>query len=125
MSAHTPGPWLWTVNPKNKEVELSHGAYGDSVLRFARWGMGGATPLFRCDGLMKRAVDLSRPQVGREHHSEWWRIIEHPDATLIAAAPEMLEALLVARDQIREFLPTALGEALTTIEAVIAKARGQ
>lgn len=47
------------------------------------------------------------------------------NARLIAAAPEMLDALLVARDQIREFLPTALGEALTTIEAAIAKARGR
>ena len=44
------------------------------------------------------------------------------DARLIAAAPEMLDALLEARDVIREFLPTVLGDALTKIEAAIAKA---
>jgi hypothetical protein len=125
VSAHTPGPWFWSVNPKNYEVELSRGAYGNSVLRFARWGMMGATPLFRCDGHMVKAVDLSIVQPGREHHAEWWRLIDHPDARLIAAAPEMLEALYEARDQIREFLPTVLSTALTNIEAAIAKAEGR
>ena len=47
------------------------------------------------------------------------------NAALVAAAPELLEALYVARDQIREFLPNVLGEALTTIEAAIAKAEGR
>lgn len=47
------------------------------------------------------------------------------NANLVAAAPDLLAALYVARDQIREFLPTALGEALTTIEAAIARAEGK
>jgi hypothetical protein len=51
--------------------------------------------------------------------------LQMANARLAAAAPEMLEALYAARDQIREFLPTALGEALTTIEAAIAKATGE
>lgn len=49
--------------------------------------------MFRKNGIMRRAVDLSVPQPGREHHADWWRIIEHPDASLIAAAPELLAAL--------------------------------
>lgn len=86
---HTAGPWLWTVSPKNFAVELSRGGVGEIVMGFDRWGMGGATPRFRVDGLMKRAVDLSVPQPGREHHATWWRLIDHPDARLIAAAPTL------------------------------------
>lgn len=93
MSAQTPGPWRWVVNPKNKEVDLSRGQYGESVLRFARWGMNGATPLFRDNGVLKRAEEVSRPEPGREHHAEWWRIVDHPDANLIASAPDLLGAL--------------------------------
>lgn len=86
------------MNPKSNTVELSRGKYGDIVLDFKRWGMGGATPRFRVDGLMRTAVEVSAPQPGREHHAEWWRIINHPDASLIAAAPDLLDALKAVLD---------------------------
>lgn len=44
---------------------------------------------------------------------------------LIAAAPELLEALLRMRDEVREFLPHVCGEALMQAEAAIRKARGE
>lgn len=125
MSGHTPGPWRWVVNPKHHSVELSRGSYGDIVMSFERWGMGGATPMFNVNGVLERAVDISEPEDGRMHHADWWRVINHPDANLIAAAPELLEALLRMRDEVREFLPNVCGEALTQAEAVIRKARGE
>ena len=50
--------------------------------------------------------------------------VSYADARLIAAAPDLLEALLRMRDEVREFLPNVCGEALTQAEAAIAKARG-
>lgn len=92
MSAHTPGPWRFVVHPKSFTVDLSRGSHGDTVMSFRRWGMAGAQPFFRRDGLLVSAHDLSLPEVGREHHADWWRRIEHPDALLIEAAPALLEA---------------------------------
>lgn len=124
MSAFTPGPWCWTVNPKHHGVELSRGQYGDSVMRFARWGMGGATPLFRRDGLMVRAVDLSVVEPGREHHADWWRLIDHPDARLIAAAPSLLEALRGLVTRLDEVYPGSDGPLMQAARDIIAKAEG-
>jgi hypothetical protein len=42
---------------------------------------------------MVRADELAKDIPGEEHHSEWNQDIEHPDAKLIAAAPDLLEAL--------------------------------
>jgi len=91
--SHTHGPWKWVVNPKNHSVELSQGSYGDLVMGFTRWGMDRAEPVFRVRGVMQRASELSEVEPGREHHASWWRVLRHPDADLIAAAPELLAAL--------------------------------
>ncbi len=37
--------------------------------------------------------DWIAPEAGREHHKDWHQLLTHPDARLIAAAPELLEAL--------------------------------
>lgn len=85
-------PWKWVVNPKHHSVELSEGGYGASVLRFRRWGMGGATPLFAVNGMMLEAHKLAVPEPGREHHADWWRVIDHPVARQIEALPLLVHA---------------------------------
>lgn len=103
---HTPGPWRWEVNRKSKTVELcggnprrGFGRYDKTVLSFKRWGMSGATPVFWFwqDGETwsekpKGAGELAIPAPGRKHHADWFALIDHPDARLIAAAPDYDEA---------------------------------
>ena len=103
MTVHTPGPWRWEYNAAHKSVHLVGGRpqYDLTVMDFSRWGMGGAVPRFRdtaVDGmdLMDRLCDKPdwiAPATGREHHKHWFQLVTHPDARLMAAAPEMADAL--------------------------------
>jgi len=46
--------------------------------------------------LMDRLCDKPEwiaPEPGREHHKSWHQLVTHPDARLMAAAPELLDAL--------------------------------
>jgi hypothetical protein len=107
MSAHTPGPWRWKFNAEHKTVDLVGGRHL-TVMDFARWGMGKAVPRFRDTevggmNLMDRLCDKPEwiaPEPGREHHKRWHQLVTHPDARLIEAAPDMLAALIVARELI-------------------------
>jgi hypothetical protein len=96
----TPGPWRWELNLASKHLNLCGGEspYDLTVMDFTRWGMGGALPRFNVDHgngmqLMERAETLAQVVKGREHHARWFQDINHPDAKLIAAAPELLAAL--------------------------------
>lgn len=99
-AAFTPGPWRWEVNLKSRSVSLNGGVprFDLQVMDFVRWGMGSAAPrlLKRWDrsGLMvmEHVSRFAVPVAGREHHSEWFRTLDHPDAHLIAASPELYEA---------------------------------
>jgi hypothetical protein len=64
---------------------------------FVRWGMSGAAPRFidkrSTITRLTRADDFGAIMDGREHHAGWFKLINHPDARLIAAAPDMAAAL--------------------------------
>lgn len=95
---HTKGPWRWELNQKSKYLTLcGHGECGPfdfTVMDFERWGMGGAVPRFRDEnGLMVKAHLLGEIVPERAHHSSWFQRLNHPDANLIASAPDLLEAL--------------------------------
>jgi hypothetical protein len=101
---HTPGPWRWEINRKHKSINLCGGlpagTFDKTVLGFECYGMGGAAPVFHnwtaggWGGAPKRCYELAVEQVGREHHAGWFALIDHPNAHLIAAAPELLDSLL-------------------------------
>lgn len=96
--SHTPGPWRWVLSETYKRVTLEGGVprFDLTVVDFVRYGMSHAAPRFREDvdrmNIMHRAEVWGAKVAGREHHADWFKTINHPDARLIAAAPDLLEA---------------------------------
>lgn len=129
---HTPGPWRWEVNEKHKTMQLVGGVqkYDLTIMGFERWGMHGAVATMRdpyVDGMniMHRCTNWARSVPGRAHHADWFKTIEHPDARLMAAAPDLLEALEGLLRQVDAYdLPLSDPERIAA-RAAIAKATGQ
>jgi hypothetical protein len=103
MSARpwTAGPWRWECCPKRKSMQLCGGkpTYDLTVMDFVRVGMNGAgarvidtseTPL----KILVSALQFAQTQEGRAHHADWFKVLRHPDLDLIAAAPDLAEALI-------------------------------
>lgn len=134
---HTPGPWRWEINEKHKSVQLVGGVpkYDLTVMGFERWGMHDAAATLRepdVDGMniMHRCTAWAKPVPGREHHADWFKTIDHPDARLIAAAPDLLQALehireYWNRDRNDQAMSDALWRIIDTADEAIAKATGE
>lgn len=143
---YTPGPWAWFGNAGSNSVYLATVHSGRRfVMDFTRWGFRGAQPRFQHErGIMTDAKDLLQFEVGDQSivgievakkDTSVYRLdvrgIDNADARLIAAAPEMLEALqgfvakidpavLVEND----LSMSALADELRAALSVIAKATG-
>ncbi len=129
VGRHTPGPWRWEINKQSKVLHLVGGCprYDLTIMDFDRWGMGRAVATLRDtseDGMniMHRLPD--RPDwiaafPGREHHASWCADVTHPDMRLMAAAPDLLNALTVLADAAE-----AKGLTCDAARAAIAKALG-
>lgn len=87
---HTPGPWRWRVvnNSQVANHVLLESEDGIYVMSFKRKGMNEATPCFYVDGLQRSIFDLE-PIIKKSTHDIG---VRHPDAMLIAAAPDLLAA---------------------------------
>jgi hypothetical protein len=127
--SHTPGPWRWEVNMASRIIELCGGrpTYDMTVMDFARWGMSSARPRFTVDGLLHDAEEFKRVAPDREHHASWFQLLDHPDANLIAAAPELLAACKAALLQmcLTNSPCNAFTDAVDALDAAIAKAEAR
>ena len=143
----TPGPWAWFgCAGGSPEIYLATNHSGRRyVMSFRRWGLNGAQPCFQPEGRgMKKASDLLQFEVGNrsivgieaaKKDTSVYRFqirgIAAPDAHLIAAAPELYEALEMAAKDLHtsaHFLPDtglALLETVKRARAALAKARGE
>ncbi len=99
---HTPGPWRWEINLKARRIQLcggdpksGFGAYDHTVMDFVRWGMNSAQPRFLDPGssLLVEANHFAEMVKGREHHANWFQTISQANANMIAAAPDLFDAL--------------------------------
>lgn len=151
---HTPGPWAWFGNAGSNSVYLATTHSGRRfVMDFVRWGFRGAQPRFQTErGVMIDAKDILQFEVGdaeivgidaARKDSSVYRLdvrgIKSADARLIAAAPEMMEALRKLANEVgglRAFeseLRAELGNTnwavlmlrLSEADAAIAKAEGR
>ena len=129
---HTKGPLRWEFNRECMVLHLVGGRpqYDLTIMDFARWGMSRAVATLRdpaVDGMniMQRLCDRPdwiAPFPGRAHHVGWCADVTHPDMRLMAAAPDLLEALQNLSGALDA---VAYGAALAQARAAIAKATGE
>lgn len=138
----TKGPWGWFGTAGGcPEIYLATKHSGRRyVMGFNRWGLNGAQPSFQPNGCgMVKAKDLLQFEVGdqsivgldaAQKDTSVYRFqirgIAAPDAHLIAAAPELYEALYEALSKGGWGLNDILdGETVAKMRAALAKARGE
>lgn len=125
---HTPGPWQWVLRDSGPYLVHPHLGFL-TVMDFVRRGMqGGTFRLATWDGPDRGNMGgIMRPA----HEID---LTSHPDARLIAAAPDLLAALLdlayaadTAAALLKETCPAEAESVELRIEAAkaaIAKAKG-
>ena len=128
---HTPGPWRWEINESHKSLHLVGGRpqYDLTIIQPIRWGMGNATLFVRDtahDGMnlmhkLHERRDWIAPFPGRNHHAHWCAGVTHPDMRLIEAAPDLLEALQMAKHIVAN---EGTDEQMEQVFAAIEKATG-
>jgi hypothetical protein len=90
VKKHTPGPWVWTMRLGSKETNLIHPHRGWLVVMdFVRLGMTSAQPRF---AVWKDDEERQRHMGGIMTKASELELHKHPDALLIAAAPDLLAA---------------------------------
>lgn len=137
---HTPGPWGWYGSTyQGCSIHLATLHSGRRfIMGFKRRGTQGAEPTFQVNNRMVPASELVLFDVdrtvkgataGKAAHSVYrydFSEIDHPDARLIAASPDLLEAAQKALNYIANTegeLGITLG-AGDALRAAIAKATG-
>lgn len=118
-AAATRGPWHWSGNTDTHQIRLSSwipGAGRCTVMDFTRWGMQSARPRFVDPDLMMlnadtRVVYEVAPAATERSDRRVYRAdiidIRHPDAQLIAHAPQDIDDLLAEVDRLTAALAAA------------------
>lgn len=107
FDGHTTGPWRWFGHKTVYDLYLATVDRGRLfVMQFRRWGTQGAQPVFQVHdekayGRMTPASAL----LDFQEHNGVILGINHPDARLIAAAPQLLDACKRMRRVIKGVLP--------------------
>lgn len=121
MNKHTPGPWLWERRKHPKGGwRLYHPGHGHLyVMDFGRLGMQGGQPRF------SDRVNADETEGGCMVDADELDLTQHPDARLIAAAPELLKicrevlaSWFTGRDEFADIEP----EIIRDLRAAIIKA---
>lgn len=90
---HTPGPWDWFVREDGVIYLATPNRGRLIVMDFGRKGMRGAQPRFaHWDGIANGAERMKFGGIMEDGIKVGQKI--HPDAQLIAAAPDLFDALL-------------------------------
>jgi hypothetical protein len=144
MPKFTRGPWAWHGNGTSS-IHLATVDRGRTyVMSFQRWGMRSAQPTFqrsrRDEGMfgMIPAMECAHFEVGHrgsigitaaKADDSVYRYdivgLDHPDAILIASAPVMYEALVLARDAMVSsgpFDPEAWAKAVDAVQNALDEA---
>lgn len=143
---HTPGPWAWMGSPHGLYLATTHTGR-QYVMGFRRMGFSGAQPVFRANHRMVPAADIVQFEVGdrsvrgftqAKEADSVYRLdvdgIDNADARLIAASPDLLAALISARDALHQHYVDWDGEpedavplqlARSKCEAAISRATGE
>ena len=112
FAGHTPGSWQWRISLRSRSARIETPHSGRLfVMLFDRWGMQGAQPVFGVwdnakprgygnSGWMRPAEVLA---TNPDHNGEAQLL--HPDALLMAAAPDLLAEVEASRSILHDALP--------------------